>query len=154
MTRRLFMLTLLLAAFTAVPAFAQQAREFGRYTVHYNALSTSLLTPQVAQAYGIRRSSSRGLLNIAVLADGRPVRARVKADVRNLTGQRKNIELREIVEAGDDGFDGIYSIGEFRAAHMETFIFDIAVQPEGSDAAPFRFEFRQQFFNDPVGGKP
>lgn len=149
MPKRMFMLIALLAGITmAAPAVAQQAKEFGRYIVHYNALSASLLTPQVAQAYGIKRSSSRGLLNIAVLADGVPVRALVKADVRNLAGQRKNIELREIVEPGEDGFDGIYSIGEFRTAHMETFIFSIAVQPEGSDAAPYRFEFSQQFFSD------
>jgi hypothetical protein len=148
MPKRLLTALMLLSSLAAAPVVAQQAKQFDQYTVHYNALSTSLLTPQVAQAYGIKRSANRGLLNIAVLADGVPVRALVKADVRNLAGQRKSVDIREIVESGEDSFDGIYSIGEFRAANMETFIFDIAVQPEGSSAPPYRFSFSQQFFSD------
>ena len=48
-------------------AFAQQSREFNDYVVHYNALRSDLFPPQVAQGYGIQRSSNRALLNITVL---------------------------------------------------------------------------------------
>jgi len=71
---------ILLAALTSLPAIAQQAKEFDDYTIHYNALSSSLITPEVAKAYGIRRSDSRALINISVLkSDGGAARAVVTA---------------------------------------------------------------------------
>ena len=94
----------LLATLTSLPAFAQQAQEFGDYIVHYNALNSSLITPEVAKAYGIRRSDSRVLINISVLknAEGqtaKAVKSKVTASGRNLTGQTRNVDMREI----DDG---------------------------------------------------
>ena len=78
MTRWFLFVTALLLA---NPAGAQQAVEFDDYTVHYNALNTSELTPQIAQAYSIQRSSSRALLNITVLdSDQNPVTAGVTAN--------------------------------------------------------------------------
>jgi len=65
--RRLLKLAAVLLLFPCHLALAQQSQDFGEYVVHYNALNTNLITPQVAQAYGIRRSSSRALLNITVL---------------------------------------------------------------------------------------
>ena len=41
---------LLLAGFFAAPLAAQQSQDFGEYVVHYNALNTNLIPPQVAQA--------------------------------------------------------------------------------------------------------
>lgn len=126
-----------------LPLLAQQAKEFGEYTVHYNALSTSQLTPQVAQAYGIQRSSNRALLNITILHDTQAVGGAVVASARNLTGQNKDIELRRIDEADE----AIYYIGEFRVNNMETFDFRVAVTPEGSDET-FEVRFRQQFYTE------
>ncbi len=100
----LFKTLILLAALTSLPAIAQQAQEFGDYIIHYNVLSSSLITPEVAKAYGIRRSDSRALINISVLknAEGKTataVKAKVTASGRNLTGQTRNVDMREI----DDG---------------------------------------------------
>ena len=66
-----------------LPAQAEQARDFGDYVIHYNALTTDFLAPEVARDYGIRRSKHRGLVNISVqkktaAAAGDPVAARVK----------------------------------------------------------------------------
>ena len=57
----------LLTTLASAGAIAQQAQNFGEYSVHYNALNSSLITPEVAKAYGIRRSNSRALINISVL---------------------------------------------------------------------------------------
>ena len=38
-------------------ALAQQSQDFGNYVVHYNALNTNLIPPQVAQGYAIKRST-------------------------------------------------------------------------------------------------
>ncbi len=80
---------------------AQQSQDFGDYVVHYNALNTNFIPPQVAQAYGIKRSSSRALLNLTILKKvmdnpGTPVSAKVTVSGTNLTGQRREIEIREL----------------------------------------------------------
>jgi hypothetical protein len=119
------------------------------YEVHYNAINTSQLTPQVAQSYGIQRSSSRALLSITVMKKGAegsvPVasKAVVTANARNLTGQSKKIDLREITE----GDDAIYYIGEFRVNNMETYDFTVSVQPDGVKLSK-EVKFRQQFYTE------
>jgi len=148
MMKRLLEFLALLAALSSLPAAAQQAQQFGDYTVHYTALNSSLITPEVAKVYGIRRSGSRALLNVAVLKNTGgdmpgPVHAKATAPGRNLTGQTRAIDIREIAEGGE----AIYYIGEMTARNMETFDFTIEVTPEGMDA-PFEVKFRQQFFTE------
>ena len=139
---------MLFTAFASLPVFAQQAQDFGEYSVHYNALNSSLLTPEVAKAYGIRRSDSRALINISVLKNVEnqtptAVKARVTASGRNLTGQTRNVEMREI----NDGDGAIYYIGELSVRNMETFDFTVVVTPEG-ESKPFNVKFRQQFYTE------
>ena len=139
---------ILLAALTSLPAIAQQAQEFDDYIVHYNALSSSLITPEVAKAYGIRRSDSRALINISVLKSNgeqlaTAVKAKVTASGRNLTGQTRNVDMREI----DDGDGAIYYIGELSVRNMETFDFTVMVLVEGQ-REPFKVKFRQQFYTE------
>ena len=146
--KRLMQTLILLAALTSLPAIAQQAMEFGDYTIHYNALNSSLITPGVAKAYGIRRSASRALINISVLKkDGMQATIAVKATVaatgRNLTGQTRKIDMREI----SDGDGAIYYIGELSVRNMETFDFTVLVTPEGN-VKPYTVKFRQQFFTE------
>lgn len=139
---------LLLAGFFAAPLAAQQSQDFGEYVVHYNALNTNLIPPQVAQAYGIQRSPSRALLNITVLkkvmnTPGTPVKAEVTATGTNLTGQRRDIEIREITEA--EG--AVYYIGVLPVHNMETYNFTIEINiPD--EAEPVMVKFRQQFYTE------
>lgn len=137
-----------LLVLTSPDTHAQQAREFGDYVVHYNALNSSLITPEVARAYGIRRSDSRGLINISIIRNDAnndliAVRAGVETSAKNLTGQTRDIEMREISE----GEDAIYYIGEFSVSNMEMFDFTVSVTPEGMDKQ-FKVEFRQQFYTE------
>jgi len=146
--RKLLNTLVVLAALASVSAFAQQAQQFGDYIVHYNALNSSLLTPEVAKAYGIRRSDSRALINISVLKSvndlpAAAVKAQVKASGRNLTGQTRNIDMRQI----NDGDGAIYYIGELSVRNMEMFDFTVTVLPEGQ-GQPFNVKFRQQFYTE------
>jgi len=148
MMKTLLRSLVLLAALTSLPAIAQQAQEFGDYIVHYNALRSSLITPEVAKAYGIRRSDSRALINISVLKKTESqlpiaVKAEVTASGRNLTGQTRNVEMREI----DEGDGAIYYIGELSVRNMETFDFTVVVLPAGQ-SKPFNVKFRQQFYTE------
>ena len=127
---------------------AQQSQDFGEYVVHYNALNTNLIPPQVAQGYGIKRSSSRALLNVAVLkkvmdTPGSPVAATVSANGTNLTGQIREIEIRKI----EDTEGAIYYIGEFPVHNLETYRFNIQVAVEGEEE-PLVVKFKQQFFTE------
>lgn len=152
MTRQLAALSLTVSAllFLSAPVSAQQFEDIGDYRVHYNTLNTSLLPPEVARAYGIQRAGNRALLNIAVLRqaedeNGLPesVTAQVSARVINLTGQRRDIELREIEDQ-----DAIYYVGTFRIHDEETLTFTLSVKPEESDEPAREITFRQQFFTD------
>ncbi|MEE8495555.1 MAG: DUF4426 domain-containing protein, partial [Xanthomonadales bacterium] len=127
---------------------AQQAQDFGDYVVHYNALNTNFIPPQVAKGYGIHRSSSRALLNITILKKvmdnpGTPVKASVTVSGTNLTGQRREIGIREII----DTEGAIYYIGELPVHHLETYNFTVEVRLEG-EADPLIVKFRQQFYTE------
>ncbi len=152
MKRELAALCITAIALLLAPAMApaQQAEDIGNYRIHYNALNTNALPPEVAGAYGIQRSGSRAMLNIAVLRKAEstdsmdtPTHAEVSARAINLTGQRREIELQEIE---DD--EAVYYIGTFRIHDEETLTFTISVQPEGSQQPPQEFSFQQQFFTE------
>lgn len=118
--------------------------EVGDYVVHYNAMTTDQLTPQVAQSTGIVRSKNRAMLNVSFVekATGRTVEGSVEVAAANLTGQTKNVVMRKVQDA-----DAIYYIGEVPVAHRETLVFDITVRPPGAGQAS-TLKFRRQFFTD------
>ena len=127
----------------AQPAGSTSA-DIGDHVVHFSAQSTDQLPPEVARAYNIVRSKNRAMLNVSVLSetDNRPVTASVTVKTVNLTGQLKNITMRQIDEQ-----DAIYYIGEVPVANRETLIFDISIMPEGVDTAS-DVRFKRQFFTD------
>jgi hypothetical protein len=116
----------------------------GDHVVHFSAQSTDQLPPEVARAYNIVRSKNRAMLNVSVLraADNKPVAANVTVKTVNLTGQLKNITMRQINEQ-----EAIYYIGEVAVANRETLNFDISITPDGIDA-PSVVRFQRQFFTD------
>jgi len=148
MTRTARLLSLLAVLLLAPTANAQQSQDFGDYVVHYNAFNANLITPEIARAYAIQRSSSRAVLNITVLkkmmdTPGTPVHARVTAEATNLTGQRREIPVREIDESGG----AIYYLGEFPIHNLETWRFVVEVLVEG-ETDPLQVRFKQQFYTE------
>ncbi len=127
----------------AQPAGATSV-DIGDYIVHFSAQSTDQLPPEVARAYNIVRSKNRAMLNVSVLRESNnsPVPAVVTVKTVNLTGQLKNITMRQIDEQ-----EAIYYIGEVAVANRETLVFDISVTPEGVATAS-DVRFKRQFFTD------
>lgn len=125
---------------------AENATHARGYTIHHNALTTDSLSPQVAQAYGIQRSTSRGMINVTVVRDkegtaGTPVTAQITLEARNLIGQmRDDIRLREVREG-----NAIYYIADFPVANREHLTFDLDVIPQG-EAHALHARFDQEFF--------
>ncbi len=128
-------------------ASTETSRDFGDYIVHFNALSTQQLSPDVARQYDIARSSNRALLNVSIIRKeqgtlGTPVSGAVSASAINLTGQLKNITVREIREE-----EAIYYIGEALVSNEETLIFTIDVTPL-NESSRFSIRYMKQFFVD------
>ena len=127
----------------AEPAGASSA-DIGDYTVHFSALSTDQLPPDIARAYNILRSKNRAMLNVSIIrkSDEKPVSATVAVKTVNLTGQLKNVTMRRIDEQ-----EAIYYIGETAVANRETLVFDITVTPEGASRSS-EVRFKRQFYTD------
>ena len=120
---------------------------FGDYEVHYNAVRTDLLTPEVARVYAIERSSNRVLLNVSLLSkseDGRttPVDGKVSATAHNLNGQMKDLDLRRITEG-----DSVYFIGDVGITGNEILVFNITATPAGASDI-LTVQFKREFFAD------
>lgn len=129
---------------TALPAHAEIAQKFGTLEVHYNALPTDELLPDVARSYKIERSKTRGLLTMSVLKKNQvgaltPVPARISVYATNLNLQLANIDMRESKEG-----TAIYYLGEFRFAPPDTLKFTATVEVAGEPKHEFSFE--QKFF--------
>lgn len=127
----------------AQPA-ANSFADIGDHVVHFSALSTDQIPPEVARAYNIVRSKNRAMLNVSVLdeATNESKSATVTVKTVNLTGQLKNVVMRKIQEQ-----DAIYYIGEIPVANRETLVFDISVTPEGATEAS-ELRFQRQFYSD------
>jgi hypothetical protein len=128
------------------PASEETFENFGDYELHFNALRTDQLTPEVARTYNIQRSTNRVMLNVTLLhkqADGQPrmpVEAEVSVDAYNLAGQLKNLTMRRVSEG-----TAIYYIGEVNIASNEMLVFDIKATPAGQ-AQAFTVKFKREFF--------
>jgi len=130
-----------------VEAVDVTSKAFGDYVLHFNALSTDQLPPEVARAYNIVRSKNRAMLTVSIIknvenAPDVSQAGTVSATAANLTGQIKNLTLREIRED-----DAIYYIGDVAVANSETLVFKIDAVPENqTDRLSVRFS--RQFFAD------
>lgn len=115
-------------------SFAQaEEQTFGDYTVHYQAVNSTFLTPEIAEQYDITRSESRAFLNVAVLRnepDGSttPVRAGLNGVKHNLLQQSEALEFKEVREG-----EAIYYIGQFDFSDREVLRFTLELSPEGQE---------------------
>ena len=121
---------ILLLCLAAAAAQAEQ-KEFGAYVVHYSAVNSTFLTPDIAQRYGIVRGARNGFLNIAVQekpAAGAPgaVTAVISGTKWNLLQESQAIDFVEVREG-----EAIYYIGQFEFSNAEPVRFELQIQPEG-----------------------
>lgn len=128
----------------AAIAHAEISQKFGKLEIHYNALTTDELLPDVARAYKIDRSKTRGLVTMSMLRPNKvgaltPVPAKITLYVTNLNQQLANVAMREIKEG-----TAIYYLGEFRVAPPDTLKFTATVEVAGEPKHEMTFD--QKFF--------
>ena len=122
-------------------------KDFDDLEVHYNAIRTDQLTPEVARAYGIERSANQVLLNVAMLTKtpggaAKPVDGTVSASAHNLNGQLKSLSMRRVQEG-----PAVYFIGEVGISGDEILVFNIDVEPV-TGGGRRSVQFKREFFGD------
>ncbi len=130
----------------AQPA-TESFQDFGNFSVHYNALRTDSLTPEIARSYGIQRSANRVMLTITILrkdapqSQGKPIDGTVEVSAYNLNGQVKGIDMRRVSEG-----DAIYYIGEVSISGTEILVFNISATPTG-ESSPLKVKLQREFYS-------
>ena len=129
----------------ALAAQAGQLERAGDYDIHYSAVSTRFLTPEVAQAYGLQRSAWLGLLSVTVRErqdDGttRAVNTGVKGSVGLLDEAPKALAFRTVRDNG-----AVYQLATFRLQHDAPLHFALKVRTD-RNAEPENVSFIQRFY--------
>lgn len=114
----------------AFPPAHGASEDIGRYTVHYVAVNSTFLNPDIASQYGIARGGRLGFINVSVLrndpAGPTPVRADISGRKQNLLDQSEELEFVEVVEG-----DAVYYLGQFEFSNAEDLRFQLEIRPEG-----------------------
>mgnify|MGYP003385342537 CR=1 FL=1 len=139
------LMIVLLLSLMSVVAAAEQKKVFGNFEVHYMGLTTSDLDSDVARAYGITRSRNVGYLMISLLKTDEgdmPVawNGKLEAEMSNLLGQKKTLELIRIQES-----NALYFYSTFDFYDANHYRFHVKVTPDGQKRT-FDVKFDQKFY--------
>ncbi|MAY25199.1 MAG: DUF4426 domain-containing protein [Polycyclovorans sp.] len=127
---------------------AEQAVRDGDVIIHYSAVRTTLLTPEIATRFGVRRSRNQALLVLNAQRDSggpglpTPIAATATGHVTSLLGHRQVLKLTPRQEG-----DVHYVLARFETLDGEFLTLDLMVTPEGHDQ-PIPVRWQQQFYND------
>ncbi|ARD43244.1 DUF4426 domain-containing protein [Colwellia sp. PAMC 21821] len=123
---------------------AENMKKMDDINVHYIALGSTFLTPEIAKAYGIERSRYKGLINISVLdntqASHPSKMVNISGRARNDVGQIKSLDFMEVKEG-----DAIYYLAQVSYTNEETIYFDINITDKGKQ---HNLKFTQKFYVD------
>ncbi|MCU7937883.1 MAG: DUF4426 domain-containing protein [gamma proteobacterium symbiont of Bathyaustriella thionipta] len=122
---------------------AENAKEYADHIVYYNAFPTDSLPPQMTKQYGLKRSKNYAMINISVMEKGTGVPTGVKSAVtgqlKNLIGQTRALEFREIKEG-----QAVYYIAQIGVQSKEVVNFSIDIKPEGG-TEKYEIKFSKKF---------
>ena len=140
---KLLSIGLLTLAFVTV-SHAENMKKMDDINVHYIALGSTFLTPEIAKTYGLERSRYKGLVNISVLdntQDGNPSKTVfINGNARNDVGQINSLDFTEVKEG-----DAVYYLAQVNYTNEETIYFDITITYKGKQ---HKLKFSQKFYVD------
>ncbi len=124
-------------------AQAENAKEYADHIVYFNAFPTDSLPRQMTKQYGLKRSKNYAMINISVMEKGTGVPVGVKSDVsgnlKNLMGQSRTLEFREIKEG-----KAVYYIAQVGVQSHEVVNFNIDIKPDDSQEK-YEIKFSKKF---------
>lgn len=128
--------------------FAEQKVIQGDYQIHHSVFPSNVLNPEVAAVYKIKRSGYRAVVNITpqkIMSDGSivGVKAGITGSARNLIGNTKTLEFREIIEG-----DVVYYIANFSFSNEESFRFNIELTPDDNPSEIIPMTFTKKFYSE------
>jgi hypothetical protein len=117
---------------------AEQKQVLGSWDVHYIALNSTFLTPEVAKQYGIVRSKFNALINISVLdrQDKTAQSVILTGDARNLIGVVKKLTFKQVNEG-----KAIYYLAVLPFSDLEQYRISIDIN-DGLDQKTLKFQHK------------
>lgn len=138
-------LTALLFIMVTLPTYAEQFKTIKNSEIHYSAFNSTMITPEVATQYKLKRNGYSAILNISVLDKsqlGKPaINATITGTSRNLIGQIRQLEFKSIKEG-----NAIYYLTEFPISNEESLTFNINVDAGNTGSGPMNFT--QKFYTE------
>lgn len=127
----------LIACF-APPIKAEQKIQLANWDVHYIAINSTFLTPQVAKQYGIVRSKFNGLINISVLDTGDQAAQSVvmTGSAKNLLGVVKPLSFKQVNEG-----KAIYYLATLPFADQEQYRISVNIN-DGTVQKTLKFQHK------------
>lgn len=124
-------------------AQAENAKEFADHIVYFNAFPTDSLPAQMTKQYGLKRSKNYAMINISVMEKGAGapvgVKSNVTGELKNLMGQSRELEFREIKEG-----KAVYYIAQIGVQSKETVNFYVDIKPNGGQEK-YQISFSKKF---------
>lgn len=117
-------------------ANAEIKKTLGDWEVHYIALTSTFLTPEIARVNKIERSSKNALVNISVLdkITKQAQEVDVSGTARNLLGTNKTLNFKQVKEG-----DAIYYLASVAFTDKEVLRFDIDIK-QGRSTQNLKFQ--------------
>jgi hypothetical protein len=115
---------------------AEQSKVMGDWEVHYIAINSTFLTPEIARANQIKRSPNNTLINISVLdRDSKQAQqVTITGNARNLMGNVIELKFKQVVEG-----EAIYYLASMPFEHEEHYRFNIELK-QGKIMQNLKFE--------------
>ena len=129
---------LVLGLLFSYSANAEQKQELGSWEVHYMALNSTFLTPQIAKEYGIVRSKFNGLINISVLdrQDKTAQSVILTGEAKNLLGVIKPLAFKQVIEG-----EAIYYLAVLPFSDQEQYRISVAIN-DGLKQKTLKFQHK------------
>lgn len=117
---------------------AEQKQVLGSWDVHYIALNSTFLTPEVAKQYGIVRSKFNALINISVLdrQDKTAQSVILTGEARNLIGVVKKLTFKQVTEG-----KAIYYLAVLPFSDLEQYRISIDIN-DGLEQKTLKFQHK------------
>lgn len=129
-----------------LPTFAanEPYKQVGDNKIYYSAFNSSFIQPDIASIYNIVRGKDKGMVNIAVVADGGSggKTAQVSGYVSNIFAQQQFLTFFEVREG-----DAVYYLAPFEFEDEDHLTFKIEVRPTPTSSSE-SLSFQRTFYHD------